>query len=36
MSLSAKFNLSAAIVEGAWAAIALFGLIRLAWGRLRR
>jgi hypothetical protein len=36
LSLTAKFNLSAAIVEAAWALIALIGLIRLALGRLRR
>jgi hypothetical protein len=30
-----SFNLSAAIVEGAWALIALFGLVRLALVRLR-
>jgi hypothetical protein len=36
LSLTQKFNLSAAIVEGAWALIALVGLIRLALGRLRR
>lgn len=30
ISLSHDFNLSAAIVEGAWALIAGFGLIRLA------
>jgi hypothetical protein len=27
-SLSQKFNLSAALMEGAWALVALFGLIR--------
>ncbi len=36
LSLTAKFNLSAAIVEGAWALIALVGLIRLGLARLRR
>jgi hypothetical protein len=36
LSLTQTFNLSAAIVEGAWALIALVGLIRLALGRLRR
>ena len=36
LSLTRKFNLSAAIVEGAWALIALLGLARLALGRLRR
>jgi hypothetical protein len=33
VSLIRAFNLSAAIVEGAWALIALFGLIRLAFRR---
>lgn len=32
-SLSADFNLSAAIMEGAWALIAAYGLIRLALRR---
>lgn len=32
-SLSADFNLAAAIMEAAWAAIALYGLIRLALRR---
>ena len=36
LSLTQKFNLSAAIVEGAWALIALVGLIRIALGALRR
>lgn len=36
LSLTQKFNLSAAIVEAAWAMIALTGLLRLAIGRLRR
>jgi hypothetical protein len=36
LSLTRKFNLSAAIVEGAWALIALAGLIRIALGRVRR
>jgi hypothetical protein len=35
LSLTRNFNLSAAIVEGAWALIALIGLIRIAFGRLR-
>jgi hypothetical protein len=35
LSLMRNFNLSAAIVEGAWALIALAGLIRLAVVRLR-
>jgi hypothetical protein len=34
LSLMRNFNLSAAIVEGAWALIALVGLIRLAFSRL--
>jgi hypothetical protein len=34
LSLMRNFNLSAAIVEGAWALIALIGLIRLAFSRL--
>ena len=33
VSLWADWNLSAAIVEGAWAAIALVGLVRLALRR---
>jgi hypothetical protein len=36
LSLTQKFNLSAAIVEGAWALIALIGLIRLALARAGR
>jgi hypothetical protein len=32
-SLSFKFNLSAALMEGAWALVALYGLIRLALKR---
>ena len=35
LSLMRNFNLSAAVVEGAWAVIALIGLVRLAFGRLR-
>jgi len=35
LSLMRNFNLSAAIVEGAWALIALAGLIRLAFSRIR-
>ena len=34
-SLTVDFNLSAALMEGAWAAVAVAGLIRLAW-RARR
>jgi lipoprotein signal peptidase len=30
-SLTVNFNVSAALMEGAWAAVALAGLIRLAW-----
>lgn len=33
ISLSHDFNLSAAIVEGAWVMIALGGLMRWAWAR---
>jgi len=33
LSLARDFNLSAALMEGAWAAIALFGLIRLGLRR---
>ena len=33
--VAGSFNLSAALVEGAWALIALFGLARIAAGRLR-
>lgn len=33
LSLTQRFNLSAAIVEAAWAAIALMGLVRLALRR---
>ena len=36
LSLTRQFNLSAAIVEAAWALIALIGLIRLALAQLRR
>jgi hypothetical protein len=36
ISLTRQFNLSAAIVEAAWALIALVGLIRLGVDRLRR
>jgi hypothetical protein len=35
LSLTRSFNLSAAIVEGAWAVIALVGLVRLAFSRHR-
>ena len=33
LSLTRAFNLSAAIVEGAWALITLFGLVRALVGR---
>ena len=33
VSLSRRFNLSAVVMETAWAAVALFGLIRLALRR---
>jgi hypothetical protein len=33
--LAGRFNLSAAIVEGAWSLVALSGLVRLALGRVR-
>ena len=36
LSLTRAFNLSAALVEGAWALIALAGLVRLALKWLRR
>ncbi|HEX3918713.1 MAG TPA: hypothetical protein VHW60_15355 [Caulobacteraceae bacterium] len=36
LSLMTKFNLSAAIVEGAWSLIALVGLGRVALRRLRK
>ena len=36
LSLTHAFNLSAAIVEGAWALIALVGLLRIAVRRFRR
>jgi hypothetical protein len=36
LSLTRAFNLSAAIVEGAWALIALAGLIRIGLARVRR
>lgn len=34
LSLARDFNLSAAVIEAAWALIALFGLARIAWRRL--
>jgi hypothetical protein len=33
LSLTKAFNLPAAIVEAAWALIALFGLVRALWER---
>ena len=36
LSLTRQFNLSAAIVEGAWALIALIGLVRIALVAMRR
>lgn len=33
VSLSEDFNLSAAVIEGAWAVVALGGLVRWAWLR---
>ena len=33
VSLAFKFNLSAALMEGAWALVALYGLVRLALNR---
>jgi hypothetical protein len=35
-SLSVDFNLSAALMEGAWASVAVAGLTRLAIQRLKR
>ncbi len=32
-SLSFKFNLSAALMEGAWAVVALYGLIKLVFSK---
>jgi hypothetical protein len=34
-SLAYRFNLSAFLMEAAWAIVALYGLIRLALGRPR-
>jgi hypothetical protein len=35
LSLTQKFNLSAALMEGAWALVALFGLVRLMFAKRR-
>ena len=35
-SLTVDFNLSAALMEGAWAMVAVFGLARLALGAPRK
>lgn len=35
VSLGHDFNLSAAVIEGAWAVIALGGLLRLGWRSVR-
>ena len=35
-SLAVHFNLAAALMEAAWALVALYGLVRLAVGRARR
>lgn len=35
VSLGHDFNLSAAVIEAAWAAIALAGLVRLGWRSVR-
>ena len=35
LSLSRDFNLSAAAMEAAWALVALVGLLRIGWRRLR-
>lgn len=34
-SLTVDFNLSSALMEGAWAAVSVAGLIRLAWSARR-
>ena len=33
--LTDRFNLSATVMEGAWALVALVGLLRLGWARVR-
>ncbi len=35
-SLALRFNLASVLMEGAWAAISLFGVLRLMVGRVRR
>jgi len=35
LSLTRAFNLSAAVIEAAWALVSLAGLIRIAWRRSR-
>ena len=35
LSLAHAFNLSAVVIEAAWAFVSLAGLIRIAWRRLR-
>lgn len=35
ISLLRDFNLSAVVMEGAWALVALVGLLRIGWRRLR-
>jgi len=35
LSLSEKFNMASFLMEGSWALVALFGLGRLAWKRVK-